>query len=94
MDIAYLDGSFFDNAELPSRDMSEIPHPFIVESLERFADLPTEERSKIRFIHLNHSNPAHEADSDARWIILDSGMAVAVKGERVSLTDGRGSARP
>ena len=94
VDIAYLDGSFFDNAELPNRDMSEIPHPFIVESLERFADLPTEERSKIRFIHLNHSNPAHEADSDARRSILDSGMAVAVKSERVSLTDGRESARP
>lgn len=85
VDIAYLDGSFFDASELPNRDMSEIPHPFIVESLERFTDLPNSQRSKIRFIHLNHSNPAHEAHSDARRIIRDSGMAIAEEGERVPL---------
>ena len=85
VDVAYLDGTFFSTDELPNREMSEIPHPFIVESLERFKSLPMMERSKIRFIHLNHSNPAFDADSDARRMIRDAGMAVAEHGERVSL---------
>jgi pyrroloquinoline quinone biosynthesis protein B len=86
VDVAYLDGTFFDNAELPDRDMSEIPHPFIVESLQRFEGLPDSERSKIRFIHLNHSNPALAADGEANRRVLAAGMAVAVEGERVSLS--------
>ena len=65
--------------------MSEVPHPFIVESLARFAGLPASERAKIRFIHLNHSNPALRADSGARRRILDAGMAVAKEGERAPL---------
>ena len=32
-DIAILDGSFYQNGEIPGRDMSEIPHPFIIESI-------------------------------------------------------------
>jgi pyrroloquinoline quinone biosynthesis protein B len=85
VDVAYLDGTFFNGDELPNREMSEIPHPFIVESLERFAGLPASERSKIRFIHLNHSNPALDADSDARRRIRDAGMTVAEEDERISL---------
>ena len=85
VDVAYLDGTFFDAAELPGRDMSEIPHPFIVESLARFAGLPAAERAKIRFIHLNHSNPALDPDSTARRRILGAGMTVAVRGERTPL---------
>ena len=34
-DVAYLDGTFFADGELPGRDMAEIPHPFVVESLRR-----------------------------------------------------------
>jgi pyrroloquinoline quinone biosynthesis protein B len=85
VDAAYLDGSFFDGDELPDRDMSEIPHPFIVESIERFGALPESERSKIRFIHLNHSNPALKPDSEARLRIRGAGMSVAEEGERITL---------
>ena len=38
--------------------MAEIPHPFIVESIERLEALPDAERAKIWFTHLNHTNPA------------------------------------
>ncbi len=37
VDIAYLDGSFFANGEIPGRDMSGFPHPFISHSIKRFA---------------------------------------------------------
>ena len=73
--------SFYDNTELPNRDISEIPHPFIVESLKRFQSLPESERKKIHFIHLNHTNPAIRVDSEAAKSIAGRGMTVARFGE-------------
>ena len=83
--VAYLDGTFFDGAELSGRDMSEIPHPFITESLDRFATLPAATRSRVRFIHLNHTNPALVKSSPERLRIERSGARVAAAGERVGL---------
>ena len=39
VDYAFLDGTFFDEKEINNRDISEIPHPFIIESLELFNNL-------------------------------------------------------
>ena len=85
VDLAYLDGTFLSNGELPGRDMSLIPHPFIQESINRFAPLDEAERKKVRFIHLNHTNPALQKDSSAQRQIRQAGMAVADQGEKVSL---------
>ena len=84
-DAAYLDGTFFDAAELPGRDMREIPHPFVVESLARFAALPRDSRRRVRFIHLNHTNRALVPGSPERERILRDGLRVAVEGEEVEL---------
>lgn len=83
VDVALLDGTFFKNGEIPGRDMSEIPHPFIEESMTRLADLPESERQKVRFIHLNHTNPALIIDSDASEEIQDQGFSVARQGDRI-----------
>lgn len=85
VDVAYLDGTFFDERELPGRDMSEIPHPFVVESIRRFRQLPSQERSKVRFIHANHTNPILLEDSPASMAVREAGHHVAVQGERVGL---------
>ncbi len=85
VDVAYLDGTFYDDAEIPGRAMSEIPHPFIGESLARFASLPERERRKIVFIHLNHTNPAAAPGSRAQRAITRAGMRVAKEGERLPL---------
>jgi pyrroloquinoline quinone biosynthesis protein B len=55
VDLAYLDGTFYTADELPGRNMSEIPHPFIIETMKRLRDSPL--RQRVRFIHLNQSNP-------------------------------------
>ncbi len=81
VDVAYLDGSFFANGEIPGRDMSGFPHPFITHSMQRFAKLPAMEKSKIRFIHLNHTNPAIWPDSDERAQVLAGGYRIAEEGE-------------
>lgn len=80
VDLAFLDGTFLANGEIPGRDMSGFPHPFISHSLERFAPLPPEERDKIHFIHLNHSNRALFS-GDAVRVIEDAGMHVAREGQ-------------
>lgn len=85
VDIAYLDATFFDAAELPGRDMREIPHPFVVESLQRFGRLEPEERAKIRLIHLNHTNPLLEPESAATRQVRAAGLGIAAQGDRVEL---------
>ncbi|MBX7205720.1 MAG: MBL fold metallo-hydrolase [Bacteroidia bacterium] len=52
-----IDGTFFKNGELPGRDMSEIPHPFIEETMRLLEALPAETKNRIYFIHFNHTNP-------------------------------------
>jgi pyrroloquinoline quinone biosynthesis protein B len=84
-DVAYIDGTFYADGEIPGRNMTEIPHPFIVETMQRLASLPMKEKSKIRFIHLNHTNPALSGDSAAAKAIAKAGFHVAAEGERALL---------
>ncbi|HIN85975.1 MAG TPA: pyrroloquinoline quinone biosynthesis protein PqqB, partial [Myxococcales bacterium] len=85
VDRAYLDGTFYAADELPGRVMADIPHFFIVESMARFSNLPAAERSKVRFIHLNHSNPALNKDSEAAKEIRKGGFSVGEQAERFAL---------
>ena len=87
VDVAYLDATFFANGEIPGRDMSGFPHPFISHSMARFADLPATEKAKVRFIHFNHTNPVRFPDSPARQQVLDAGFGLADEGERYCLGD-------
>jgi len=84
VDVAYVDGTFYAAGENPERDMSAIPHPFIAETMNRFESEPAAERAKIRFIHLNHTNPALDPNGEARRKIEAAGFKVAAEGERVS----------
>ena len=85
VDIAYLDATFYADGEIPGRDMSGFPHPFISHSMKRFAPLAAEVRGRIRFIHLNHTNPALWAESEARRSIEAAGFSVAEPLERETL---------
>lgn len=75
VDVAYVDGTFFDPAELPGRDLREIPHPLMTETMARLAGSPL--AAKVRFIHLNQSNPLLRAPRP--------GYIVAREGERSGL---------
>jgi len=77
VDYAFLDATFFDGEEINNRDISEIPHPFIIESMAKFEKLPPEEKQKIYFIHLNHTNPALNPNSSQTKQILENGFNVA-----------------
>ncbi len=85
VDRAYLDATFYSAAELPGRDLSAIPHPLVVQTLERAAALPAAQRAKLRLIHLNHSNPLLQADAPEHRALEALGIRLGVEGERMGL---------
>ncbi len=85
VDFAFIDGTFYDGNELKNRSMAEIPHPFIVESMELFKHLSHVEKSKIYFIHLNHTNPALIKTSQQSNTIIKNGFNVARMGQIIKL---------
>lgn len=79
VDLAFLDGTFFSNGEIPGRDMSEIPHPFMEESMALFEDLPRKKKATIHFIHFNHTNPVLRKGAE-QWLVEEEGYHLARQG--------------
>ena len=77
VDYAFLDGTFYDEKEVNNRDISEIPHPFVIESLKLFNPLDKLEKNKIYFIHLNHTNPLLNSDSSEYNRVIREGFNIA-----------------
>lgn len=85
VDYAFLDATFYDAEEINNRDIAEIPHPFIIESMSLFKDLSTINKAKVYFIHMNHTNPALNAASEASHKIELAGFNVARFMQKFSL---------
>lgn len=84
IDVALIDGTFASPAELPGRDLEQIGHPFIVDSMELLQSR-VEAGMEVVFIHLNHSNAALRPDSTMRRTIEARGFSVAVRGQHIAL---------
>jgi len=85
VDMAFLDATFYDDNELPGRDMSKIPHPRVVDSMTRFEKLPRIEQEKVRFFHINHTNPIRDPESIQSRAVVDRGFQIASRGDRFCL---------
>lgn len=85
VDRAYVDATFFDGSELPGRDMRQVPHPTVVDTLARVVTLPPAERVKLRLLHLNHTNPLLHPGSSQRAVVAAAGVGLAEEGERWGL---------
>lgn len=85
VDYAFLDATFFDAKEINNRDISEIPHPFVIESMELLENLAASEKKKIYFIHFNHTNPLLNPDSEQSKIVLKNGFNIAKLGLQFEL---------
>lgn len=85
VDFALLDATFFANGELPNRDMSEVPHPFVEESMRLLSKLPSEDKAKVIFIHFNHSNPLLIENSPAQRQVFENGFNFAREGLMLDL---------
>lgn len=76
VDYVFIDATFYRNGEIP-RDMSEVPHPFVEETIALLKDLPLSERAKVHFIHFNHTNPIMRKNSRERREVLRQGFKIA-----------------
>jgi pyrroloquinoline quinone biosynthesis protein B len=81
----FLDGTFYSDKELPGRNMAEIPHPFILESMALFKDLPKTEKEKIWFIHFNHTNPLLDKASKEYNEVKNRGFKIAIENTKIIL---------
>ena len=84
VDYALIDGTFYNGLEL-DRDMSEIPHPSIEETIELFLNQPVSERNKIYFIHINHTNPILTNKNGVKDLIESYGFNVSKRGLKFNL---------
>ena len=80
VDYAFLDATFYKNGEL-KRDMSEIPHPFVEESMELFSNLSEIDKQKVHFIHFNHTNPLLIEGGTAQKEVIKKGFNFAKEGQ-------------
>lgn len=81
VDYAFIDATFYKNDEIANRDMSEIPHPFVEETLERLKGMTTKDKSKVYFIHFNHTNPLLQSNSIAQKQVKTLGYNIAKQGD-------------
>ena len=83
-DYLLLDGTFYANGEI-NRPMSEVPHPFVSETMSLLKTMPRKERSKVYFIHFNHSNPLVQGNKQKLREVRQKGFRVATRGLRLNL---------
>ncbi|MDC0886300.1 MBL fold metallo-hydrolase [Altererythrobacter sp.] len=84
-DYLFLDATFYDDDELPGRDMSAIPHPRVKAVMERLESLTGEDRAKVHFIHYNHTNPVRDPASAESKDVAEQGFNIARRGDRLCL---------
>ena len=89
VDVAFIDATFYDDDELPGRDMSLIPHPRVAATMARLQTQPAQIRSRVEFIHYNHTNPIRFIDAEETQDVSARGFNVARAGDRHCLV-GRG----
>jgi len=85
VDYALIDATFYADGELPGRDMSKVAHPFVKESMALFKDFSANDRKKVWFIHMNHTNPLLNSESDESKYVRSQGFNIAIEGIRLSL---------
>jgi pyrroloquinoline quinone biosynthesis protein B len=83
-DFLLLDGTFYADGEI-SRPMSEVPHPFVTETMELLKGLSATDRKKVYFIHFNHSNPLIQRDQKKLDEVRKKGFRVATTGLKILL---------
>jgi pyrroloquinoline quinone biosynthesis protein B len=83
-DYLLIDGTFYADGEI-ARPMSEVPHPFVTETVGLLKGLPLKERSKVFFIHFNHSNPLVQGNQAKLRELHRKGFAVATQGMKLNL---------
>ena len=85
VDYALLDATFFGASELPGRDMSKVPHPLVTETMQALDNLSMKQHDRLWFIHMNHTNPLLNSNSEETNHVKSKGFNIAVEGVRLPL---------
>jgi len=84
-DILLIDGTFYHEEELKGREINEIPHPLIKDSIGILEGLDSSNRLKVYFTHMNHTNNALRDHTHEYKNIIDNGFKIAVEGLKFQL---------
>jgi pyrroloquinoline quinone biosynthesis protein B len=83
-DFLLIDATFYDSKEI-NRDISEIPHPLVTETMNLLSGLNKENRNKVYFIHMNHTNMMLDPNSELSKLITSKGFNIARLGQKLYL---------
>jgi pyrroloquinoline quinone biosynthesis protein B len=83
-DYLLLDATFYDSKEI-NRDISEIPHPLVTETIDLLSGLNLKDRNKVYFIHMNHTNMMLDPDSELSKLVTSKGFNIARLGQKLYL---------
>lgn len=78
VDAAFVDATFYEIDELKGRNINDVPHPFVSETMDLFKNENTSIKSKVVFIHFNHTNKLMR-DRSVKEKILKNGYRFAVQ---------------
>jgi len=83
-DYLILDATFYESEEI-NRDISEVPHPLVGETISLLENLTIEDKSKVYFIHMNHTNMMLDPKSDLSEYVTSKGFNIARLGLKLEL---------
>ena len=83
-DFLLIDATFYDSKEI-NRDISEIPHPLVTETIDLLNGLSIENGNKVYFIHMNHTNMMLDPNSELSKLITSKGFNIARLGQKLHL---------
>ena len=83
-DYLLLDATFYDSKEI-NRDITEIPHPLVTETINLLDDLSPEHKNKVYFIHMNHTNLMLDPSSELTKLVVNKGFNITRLGLKLSL---------
>ena len=83
-DYLLLDATFYDSKEI-NRDISEIPHPLVSETINLLDSLSNESKNKVYFIHMNHTNMMLDPKSNLSKYVTIKGFNIARLGLKLEL---------
>ena len=83
-DYLLLDATFYDSKEI-NRDISEIPHPLVSETINLLDSLSNESKNKVYFIHMNHTNMMLDPKSNLSKYVTIKGFNIARLGLKLDL---------
>jgi len=83
-DYLLLDATFYDSKEI-NRDINEIPHPLVTETMSLLDNLSSELKVKVYFIHMNHTNLMLDPESELSKLVESKGFNIARLGQKLNL---------